>query len=55
MRGPERLAAPLANLLGWHSDFAIDRVLGHPKLLLEESRQIRTFGLMPFLRFRRVV
>jgi phosphatidylethanolamine/phosphatidyl-N-methylethanolamine N-methyltransferase len=51
----ERLAAPLANLLGWHSDFAIERVLGHPKLMLEESRQVRPFGLMTFLRFRRVV
>ena len=50
----ERLAAPLADLLGWHSDFAIERVLGHPKLRLEESRQVRPFGLMTFLRFRRV-
>ena len=50
----ERLAAPLANLLGWHSDFAIERVLGHPKLRLEETRQIKPFGLMTFLRFRRV-
>lgn len=50
----ERLAAPLANLLGWHADFAIDRVLGHPRLRLEERRQVRPFGLMTFLRFRRV-
>lgn len=50
----ERLAAPLANLLGWHSDFAMNRVLGHPKLRLEEQRQVRPFGLMTFLRFRRV-
>ena len=50
----ERLAAPLADLLGWHADFAIDRVLGHPKLRLEETRQGRPFGLMTFLRFRRV-
>jgi phosphatidylethanolamine/phosphatidyl-N-methylethanolamine N-methyltransferase len=50
----ERLAAPLANLLGWHSDFAIERVLGHPGLKLEENRQVRPFGLMTFLRFRRV-
>lgn len=50
----ERLAAPLANLLGWHSDFAIERVLGHPSLHLEEARQVRPFGLMTFLRFRRV-
>lgn len=50
----ERLAAPLANHLGWHADFAIDRVLGHPKLRLEEQRQVRPLGLMTFLRFRRV-
>jgi phosphatidylethanolamine/phosphatidyl-N-methylethanolamine N-methyltransferase len=50
----ERLAAPLANLLGWHSDFDIARVMGHPKLRLEEARQVRPFGLMTFLRFRRV-
>jgi phosphatidylethanolamine/phosphatidyl-N-methylethanolamine N-methyltransferase len=50
----ERMAAPMANLLGWHSDFAIDRVLHHPKLRLEEQVQVRPFGLMTFLRFRRV-
>ncbi len=50
----ERLAAPLANLLGWHSDFALDRVMGRPELRLEESRQVKPFGLMTFLRFRRV-
>ena len=50
----EWLVAPMANLLGWHSDFAISRVLGHPQLLLEESRQVSPFGLMTFLRFRRV-
>lgn len=50
----ERLAAPLANLLGWHSDFAIDRVLGQPLLRLEDQTQVRPFGLMTFLRFRRV-
>jgi phosphatidylethanolamine/phosphatidyl-N-methylethanolamine N-methyltransferase len=50
----ERLAAPLANLLGWHSDFPIDRVLGHPKLKLVEQVQVSPFGLMTYLRFRRV-
>jgi phosphatidylethanolamine/phosphatidyl-N-methylethanolamine N-methyltransferase len=52
--GIERLAAPLANLLGWHSDFPIETVLGHPKLRLEEQVQVSPFGLMTFLRFRRV-
>ncbi|NJS38551.1 MAG: methyltransferase domain-containing protein [Rhodobacteraceae bacterium] len=50
----ERLAAPLADLLGWHADFEMARVLGHPKLKLEEQVQVRPFGLMTFLRFRRV-
>jgi phosphatidylethanolamine/phosphatidyl-N-methylethanolamine N-methyltransferase len=50
----ERLAAPLANFLGWHSDFPIETVLGHPKLRLEEQEQLRPFGLMTYLRFRRV-
>jgi len=50
----ERLAAPLANLLGWHSDFPIERVMGHPKLHLVEQVQVRPFGLMTFLRFRRL-
>ncbi len=50
----ERVAAPLANLLGWHSDFAIGRVLGDARLLLEEQVQVRPFGLMTYLRFRRV-
>lgn len=52
--GIERLAAPLANLLGWHSDFPMERVLGHPKLKLEEQVQVSPFGLMTYLRFRRV-
>jgi phosphatidylethanolamine/phosphatidyl-N-methylethanolamine N-methyltransferase len=52
--GLERLAAPLANLLGWHSDFPIGRVLGHPGLTLVDQVQVRPFGLMTFLRFRRV-
>jgi phosphatidylethanolamine/phosphatidyl-N-methylethanolamine N-methyltransferase len=50
----ERVAAPLANLLGWHSDFAIARVMGDARLHLEEQVQVRPFGLMTFLRFRRV-
>lgn len=50
----ERLAAPLANLLGWHSDFPISRIMGHPKLHLVEQVQVRPFGLMTFLRFRRL-
>jgi phosphatidylethanolamine/phosphatidyl-N-methylethanolamine N-methyltransferase len=51
----ERLVAPLANLLGWHSDFDRARVMGDPRLRLEEEVRLPPFGLMTFLRFRRMV
>ncbi len=50
----ERMAAPLAHLLGWHSDFARARVMGDARLHLEEEVHVPPFGLMTFLRFRRV-
>lgn len=50
----ERLAAPLSNLLGWHSDFEQARVMGDARLRLEEEVQVPPFGLMTFLRFRRL-
>jgi phosphatidylethanolamine/phosphatidyl-N-methylethanolamine N-methyltransferase len=49
-----RALAPLANLLGWHSDFARARVMGDARLRLEEEVSVPPFGLMTFLRFRRV-
>jgi phosphatidylethanolamine/phosphatidyl-N-methylethanolamine N-methyltransferase len=49
-----RLAAPLANLLGWHSDFAMTRVMSDARLRLEERAQLPPFGMMTYLRFRRV-
>jgi phosphatidylethanolamine/phosphatidyl-N-methylethanolamine N-methyltransferase len=50
----ERMAAPLAHMLGWHSDFARDRVMGDARLRLEDEVYVPPFGLMTFLRFRRV-
>lgn len=50
----ERMAAPLAHMLGWHSDFPRDRVMGDVRLRLEEEVSVPPFGLMTFLRFRRV-
>jgi phosphatidylethanolamine/phosphatidyl-N-methylethanolamine N-methyltransferase len=50
----ERMTAPLANLLGWHSDFDRARVMGDARLRLEEEVHAPPFGLMTFLRFRRV-
>jgi phosphatidylethanolamine/phosphatidyl-N-methylethanolamine N-methyltransferase len=49
-----RMLAPMANLLGWHSDFAQARVMGDVRLRLEEQVQLPPFGMMTFLRFRRI-
>lgn len=46
----ERLAAPLANLLGWHSDFDRARVLGEPSLTLVEESTLPPAGMMTLLR-----
>jgi len=45
----ERLSAPFANLLGWHSDFQISTVLGQPDLEMVEKGKIPPFGMMTFL------
>ncbi|MGL5009368.1 MAG: class I SAM-dependent methyltransferase, partial [Paracoccaceae bacterium] len=49
-----RMFAPLAHLLGWHSDFQRARVMGDARLRLEEEVAVPPFGMMTFLRFRRV-
>lgn len=49
----ERLAAPLANLLGWHSDFSRDRVLADARLRLVEEDTLPPFGMMTYLRLRK--
>lgn len=50
----EKLAAPLAGALGWHSDFARDEVMAEPRLKLVGETALPPFGLMTYLRFRRV-
>ena len=45
----ERLFAPLAAVIGWHSDFALSRVLGAPGLSVTASRPVPPFGLFTFL------
>ncbi|PYF11244.1 phosphatidylethanolamine N-methyltransferase /phosphatidyl-N-methylethanolamine N-methyltransferase [Rhodobacter viridis] len=49
-----KLAAPMADALGWHSDFARDEVMSEPRLKLVEETRLPPFGLMTYLRFRRV-
>ncbi|GLO68998.1 class I SAM-dependent methyltransferase [Phaeobacter inhibens] len=45
----ERVSAPFANVLGWHSDFEIDTVLGEDHLSVEHHQPLPPFGLMTFL------
>lgn len=45
----EKFSAPFANVLGWHSDFAIETVLQEERLKLEQQEALPPFGLMTFL------
>jgi len=49
----ERLFAPLANKLGWHSDFARHRIMGEPSLQVAEERRMAPLGLFTFLRLQK--
>jgi phosphatidylethanolamine/phosphatidyl-N-methylethanolamine N-methyltransferase len=49
-----RVIAPMANMLGWHSDFDQARVMGDARLRLEEQAQLPPFRMMTYLRFRRI-
>lgn len=50
----ERAFAGLENTLGWQSDFPIERVMGEPRLRLDESKPLAPLGLFTFLRFTRL-
>ncbi|UWR44527.1 class I SAM-dependent methyltransferase [Phaeobacter inhibens] len=45
----ERVSAPFANVLGWHSDFELDTILGEDHLSVEHHQPLPPFGLMTFL------
>ncbi|WP_347313092.1 class I SAM-dependent methyltransferase [Defluviimonas sp. SAOS-178_SWC] len=49
----ERVVAPLADFIGWHSDFAVERILGVPTLTLTAARPIALFGIFSFLVLRK--
>lgn len=49
----EKVTAPLENLLGWHSDFPIARVLGEDSLTVEAKKPMPPFGMMTFLVLRK--
>lgn len=50
----ERGFAPFANLLGWHSDFSMERILGPENLEVTEKVIYPPLGLFTFLTMRRV-
>lgn len=45
----ERVFAPLANTIGWHSDFRIETVLNEKSLRLEDRRTLPPLGMMTLL------
>lgn len=49
----ERLLAPQANLVGWHSDFERSRVMGTPGLTVIEETTFPPLGIMTLLRLRK--
>lgn len=49
----ERLLAPMADLLGWHSDFERSRVVGTPGLTVIEETTFPPLGIMTLLRLRK--
>ena len=50
----ERVCAPFANTIGWHSDFEIDTVLKQGDLSVEEKRAFPPLGMMTFLVLQKV-
>lgn len=56
-RGPraaiERGLARYAPDLGWHPDFRLETVLGHPDLEVVERRALAPFGIFSMLRLRK--
>jgi len=49
----ERVCAPLANTIGWHSDFEIETVLQENTLTLDEQKPLPPLGMMTFLVLRK--
>lgn len=49
----ERITAPLANTIGWHSDFRKETVLGVPGLSIAQEAKLPPLGMMTFLVLRK--
>lgn len=49
----EKVFAPLHNVIGWHSDFSIHRVLGEDELSVQEQKKFPPLGMFTFLRMEK--
>jgi len=47
----ERLAAPMANVIGWHADFEVETVLREPTLRVESRAALPPAGMMTSMVF----
>ncbi|MEO1406916.1 MAG: class I SAM-dependent methyltransferase, partial [Pseudomonadota bacterium] len=45
----ERISAPFANVLGWHSDFELETILQEASLAVEEQGPLPPLGMMTFI------
>lgn len=45
----EKISAPFSSLLGWHSDFQMSEILGHPDLEVIKQITLPPIGMMTFL------
>ena len=45
----ERITAPFANVLGWHSNFELETILQEPSLEVEEQGPLPPLGMMTFI------
>ena len=50
----EKAFAPLSNVIGWHSDFSIHRVLGADALTVQEQKNFPPLGMFTFLRMEKL-
>lgn len=49
----EKVSAPICRIIGWHSTFDMNRLLGHPELELVDIQEMRPLGLFHKLHFKK--
>jgi len=49
----EKVMAPFANKIGWHSDFSIHRILGEDELVVQDKSKLPPLGMFTFLKMEK--